>query len=327
MNPPPDDPGRARADNGGMEPAASDNPDRPGSPDPADRPNQAPPAPGSQADPDSLRLAESMAAPLVAPTRPPPEPPPRPDPWAHRRGEPRVFALLWTIFLFGATALTMLLTVARGFPGPEIMRPAARTMLITVAVGVAVVWPLFRLSQRRDERPVAGMVHDLVVIIVPIQAIVWPQTLWWLGRWPVEVVAAVAASLTAWCMVVGGLLAFAYASEAAAWADPSPRTVRDMLRRAGWMTRILAVTVAPAALALIPGDADARWWWMFSPISAAAELVRDRAWSGITAAVHPLHWWMTVGTALLSLPVWFAAGSLAERGHSPGGRRYAPGLD
>ena len=41
---------------------------------------------------------------------PPPERPVREivpeDPWAHRRGEPRVFAFLWTMFLFGATAAT-----------------------------------------------------------------------------------------------------------------------------------------------------------------------------------------------------------------------------
>jgi hypothetical protein len=267
--------------------------------------------------------ADQMARPLVAPTRPRPRTE-APDPWAHRRGEPRLFALLWTIYLFVATAITMLRVVSHGFPGGEAMRPAARAMLITVAAGIALVWPLIRLSQRRDDRPLAAVVHDLVVILVPVQAIVWPQALWWLGRWPLDVVAAVAAMLTAWSFLVGGLIALAYASEGATPLRPSGRAGA---RRAAWMVLMVGLALLPAVPAVFGQPTESgRWWWMLSPLTAAAELVRDRSWSGVTAAATDTHWWFIAGTAIVACPIWLAAGSASVR-PTRAGRRLAAGLD
>src|SRR5262245_5977866 len=69
-------------------------------------------------------------------------PRPRFDRWAHRRGEPRVFAFLWTIYLVGATGLALASVGARGQVPIEVYRPVAQVLLVTVSAGVVIVWPL-----------------------------------------------------------------------------------------------------------------------------------------------------------------------------------------
>jgi hypothetical protein len=289
----------------------------------------APEIPGEAAPGDPTHqasYADQIARPLIAPSGPPPEPlqppPGSHDPWAHRRGEPRVFALLWTLYLFAATAITMLSVIARGLPGADAMRPAARAMLITVAAGIALVWPLVRLSQQRDDRPIAATMHDLIVLLVPVQAIVWPQTLWWLARWPLEVVAAVALSLISWAVLIGGLIALAYSTDPR--FAPAGPTHRDVLRRSGWMTLVICIVLLPTIPAVFgPAFETTRWWWMLSPITAAAELVRDRSWSGISTAVTAGHWWLITATALAALPAWGVAAARESRPLNRGTNRLA----
>src|SRR5947207_1904454 len=77
----------------------------------------------------------------------------RADPWAHRRGEPRIFAFLWTLFLFAATGFTFMAAVSMGGTSADVMRPATRALLAVTAAGVVLIWPMVRLSQAPDEHP------------------------------------------------------------------------------------------------------------------------------------------------------------------------------
>src|SRR5262249_35293851 len=101
----------------------------------------------------------------------------KPDPWAHRRGEPRLFAFLWTLFLFAPTGATFMAAAPPGGASPDVMRPATRALLAVTAAGVCILWPMVRLSQLADEHPIAGVIQDLVVVLIPAQAVIWPQWL------------------------------------------------------------------------------------------------------------------------------------------------------
>jgi hypothetical protein len=235
------------------------------------------------------------------------------DRWAHRRGEPRVFVLLWTTFLFAATVLTLAGMGAAGPITPEVYRPAARILMITVAAGVAVLWPMFRLSQ--DSPPggaIAHTIQDVFIVLLPAQAVIWPQH--WLAGWPLDVILAVIALLAAWASLIGSLLAIAIA----------PGRARSS--RALWMGALLALALAGAALALVertdaPGAAvRGHVLWMISPLTGVYELVRDRSWSGTVAVVYREHWAAILWTAGVSLPLWGVAASMSR------GPRGASGL-
>jgi hypothetical protein len=285
-----------------------------------ERGSAPPPEPSIGAGPP-----EVPPEPPPPPAGPPPTPKKKSDPWAHRRGEPRIFAFVWTVYLFLATAATMLSTVAKGFPGPEVMRPAARVLLLTVALGIALVWPVIRLSQARDRSPVSATAQDLFVVLIPIQAVVWPQSLWWLAHWPLRVVAAEASLLAAWALVIGGALALGLSGR----QREGPPGLRW-----GWMAGIVALVSLGTLPALAAdgrpiggGDVlirEIRPSWMLSPFTAVLELSRDRSWSGLPAGPTEGHWLMILATAVGAAPLWLAA---VVRSHGGQGRAGAPGGD
>lgn len=268
-------------------------------------------------EPAPLEPAPDTPAPPLFQADPPPTRPRRPDPWAHRRGEPRVFAFLWTLFLFAATAATFLTALSTGQTGPDVMRPATRALFAIVAGGIVVLWPMVRLSQIPDRHPLSGCIQDLVVILVPVQAVVWPQWFGWLGRWPLAVVASVSCLLVAWGFLSGGFLALAQVERQRRRPRPGPT-------EAWWMLLILLVGLGGAAAALAPattgsaGPADFRPQWMLSPVTAIYELTRDRAYTGASAAVGPGHWLAIAAVLAASLPAW-ALAALRSRGMKPPG--------
>ena len=51
------------------------------------------------------------------------------DRWAHRRGEPRMLALFWSIYLFGAAISTVMRIPVLGMPDLHVVRNASRMLL------------------------------------------------------------------------------------------------------------------------------------------------------------------------------------------------------
>ena len=52
--------------------------------------------------------------------------------WSHRRGEPRIFAFFWTLYLLLATIAAFWSVGAPGTSDPLALRPAARSVLAAV---------------------------------------------------------------------------------------------------------------------------------------------------------------------------------------------------
>ena len=216
--------------------------------------------------------------------------------WSHRKGEPRTFALLWTVFLMLATLVMFGSLSATPTVTPEVYRPAARTLLMTVALGATVLWPMLRLSQQIPrERAVKWVLKDLVVVLLPVQALVWPHALGMLSGWPLSVVAGVSLSIAAWSCVSAGVLGLAYVT--------MPREGGAGIR-AAWMVVVLAVVFgAPAwqtlsggyTLTDAPASLEPGAGRMLSPLTSIAEITRDRAWSGRPARIGAGHWRAMVG--------------------------------
>lgn len=232
--------------------------------------------------------------------------------WSHRKGEPRVFALLWTAFLMAATLLMFASLSAAWVVTPESYRPAAQSLLMVVILGVVVLWPMTRLCQAPPrERALSATLKDMVVVLLPVQALVWPHTLRILSGWPAGVVAAVSLSTISWGLVAGGVLAIAQVTSGG----------RTGVARTVWMLVILLLVLgAPAWLALTgamrvdqmdSSSPGTTLGWMFSPATAVAELTRSRPWTGRSAWITALHWGSIAWTAALGVGCWGGAWALS----------------
>lgn len=222
----------------------------------------------------------------------------RQDRWAHRRGEPRVFAFLWTVFLLAVTTIGF---VSVGFGGPvtlDVYRPAARILLVTTVIGITVLWPMTRLAQSLPPRgaAVGPVLRDLAVVMLPVQAVLWPQV--WLAAWPRGVVTTIDGVMLAWGLLTAGWLAVAMRMVAARESGESPVASAT---RTGWMACGAAmVLAAPVAMALGMSGVEVT---MLSPLTAIYELTRERAWTGEWGGLGEAHFWpiLTVAVAGIAL--------------------------
>ncbi|MFN7020294.1 MAG: hypothetical protein ACK4WH_03065 [Phycisphaerales bacterium] len=277
--------------------------------------DSVPDARGSPAEPGLFMFVEAER--LATPLRPPilgPSPTPV-DPWAHRRGEPRLFAFFWTFYVMLAVAGSVTWLARAGVVTPGSYGPAARIMLVVVAVGMIVLWPMTRLSQASPRgNSVTPALADLLVVQLPVQIVVWP--LYVLANWPGDIVLVVSAVFGAWGVLTGGLLALALGG------DPVTR-VRDprLGGRAGWMlVFVLLVLGGPIAGATVAGAGGRTPGWlpMLSPITAIPALT-GRGLIGPAAPATPLQWQMIVATLSTGVFAWAlaAARNGLGRAHPP----------
>ncbi|RMH11215.1 MAG: hypothetical protein D6695_09685 [Planctomycetota bacterium] len=220
--------------------------------------------------------------------------------WDHRRGEPRTFALAWTIFLMLATLVMFSTLGAARVVTIDIYRPAVQALLLTITAGIVVLWPMTRLSQESPRTDICGSIaRDLVVLLVPTQALIWPQTLRMLGAWPLSQTAALSVSQASWAIVIGGILALALIFD--------PRG-RDIVRGA-WMVVILLLVLGVPMLQVLLGaigpaastDHSAAAF-MCSPLLAAFEILGDHDTPTI-----PTHWFAIGLTAFVGSILWATA--------------------
>ncbi len=160
------------------------------------------------------------------------------DPWSHRKGEPRTFALLFSVYLLFAALMTVFAVRALGRPPSHAQHGfGAASMVVLIALGQVVVYPLVRLSQVAPRRAGPALAADLAVLLLPIQAIVWPMPL--LTNWRWEVVAGLLCLLLGWTLVAGAIVVLAQRASASAGA------------RTTAMALLLALTLLAPGLRLV----------------------------------------------------------------------------
>lgn len=225
------------------------------------------------------------------------------DPWAHRRGEPRLFAFFWTAYVLMAVAgsltwVARFTTITAGTYGP-----AARIMLVVVAVGMIVLWPMTRLSQASPrQHPVLIAFLDLIVVQAPVQVVVWPLIV--LAGWPQDIVIGLAVMFASWGVLTGGLVALGLSGRRVESAGDA-----GLWGRAGWM--VLALTIGFGAVLLQGalsglGYQSPAWLLMSSPVTAIPSLT-GRGLSGPSAPVSQAQWDTLIGTLSLAVLLWSAA--------------------
>lgn len=208
--------------------------------------------------------------------------------WSHRRGEPRGLILLWTVFIMAAAVSILAPVAIDSAPGPISYRPAARLLMVVTSVGLVVLYPLVRLSQVGEARPVRSGLRDLVVLMAPLAFLVASSSL--LSRWPVVVSLAAWCALLAWGLIAVGLAAIGNALFGAKQALAG-RAVLMLLCLASTLGGLLLAEVAvrgpaePAVIARTPTPG-----WMTSAPGSVYEVTRDRFWTGRAAAVSLEHW-------------------------------------
>lgn len=202
---------------------------------------------------------------------------------------------MWTGYLLLAAVASLGSIASAPFLTPDIYRPAAALLMAATALGVAVFWPMVRLSQMcPPESPRRAVVLDSFAILLPLHATIWPQAMPALSSWDASVVAAVACHSTAWLAFTGGVLAFAL-------IDIRQRESvggRISAKRASWMLLILLLCIAGPLAMMLRGmssgppmpERSQAWFMLMSPVSAIFEITRDRSWLGTPAVVQPDHW-------------------------------------
>lgn len=243
------------------------------------------------------------------------------DPWAHRRAEPRLFAFLWTLYLF-VTVLGSLLWLTRsGVLAASAYGPAARIMLIVIASGATILWPMVRLSQvAPPEHPIAAAFGDLVVVVMPMQVVVWPLA--FLANWPIHVVALLATMLFVWPALTGGLVAIAFARCARRGA-PALRPVA----RICWMALCIASVCAGPLVVVLTAVGEridiTSWAWKLSPFTFVF-LLTGTGLRGPHAPIGLQDWYALMPVALAAMFAWLLAMAFASRRSASVGSRTGP---
>ena len=274
----------------------------------------------------TLAAAQRMPPPPLGSGRPA-------DPWAHRRGEPRAFAVLWMFYVIIAVVGSVEWVTRSTDLSPGSYSPAARIMLMVIAAGALILWPMTRLSQLAPRTPVGpSILLDVGVVIFPLWMVIWPLV--FMAGWPLDVVAAIAVMLAAWVYLVGGLLALGLGNGAPSAGHsggqvpvvPETPGAQKGLGRGMWMTLILAVVTGGTVIWGIAeargmvgmggeGPAPARWWAMFSPFSAIPVLA-GHGFNGPENPVSAAQWSVIVGVGVVGVLIWTGVGvkaSLASR--------------
>lgn len=161
----------------------------------------------------------------------------RDDPWAHRKGEPRIFALFWSAYLMIASLTTLFAIRSTTIPKTEQYSWGAAALLTCIMLGIGILWPLCRLTQAPPKHALGATLADIVVLLLPVQAIIWPLPV--LTFWSFQLVTTIALMSISWTALISAIIA---------WAIPS----RDAL------TRIVAMSLCLAIVGTAP--LFSIWW-------------------------------------------------------------------
>jgi hypothetical protein len=243
----------------------------------------------------------------------------RPDRWAHRRGEPRGFALLWSCYLLAACILALFRPASRWSFDPQQVRSSCVLLLALILLGFAVFWPLVRLSQARPRVPSRAAAVDLLIVLGPTAAVLAPMG--FLTRWSGATVVALALATFSWGMLFGGAMAaFGRASGTASRALAMGACLA--LAGAGPLTGLLLASLA-AGSGDAPDPAAWRATLLVSPVSAPYAIVGFP--SVRTPQPDSLAWRLAVAPLLPASLLWLA-GVVMDLIASPAPGR-APGTD
>jgi hypothetical protein len=174
--------------------------------------------------------------------------------------------------------------------------PGVRMLLLMLAAGLVLAWPLARLSGPQRPWPIRQALLDLVVLLCLVQVVVWPLRL--VTRWPIERSAAIDLCLSGW----------AAAAAAAVVVGTIPaRRAGGVLRSGSMVVCVLLfgampflglVLGAPLPFTTLPGPESPEHW----RVVAASPLTGLHALSAGGAVLPSADEWRVA-----QFPLWVAA--------------------
>lgn len=264
-------------------------------------------APAGNAPAEEAHDAELENPPLESFERPRPA-----DPWRHRRGEPRVFAFVWTLYMLASVLGSLLWITRNSVLAGSAYGPAARVMLMMIILGATVLWPMARLSQVLPSGSVIrATLADLVIVALPIQVVVWPLV--FLAAWPWQAILGLSALLLVWPALMGGVITLA-------------QVIARRTRQGSVAAALLPACSMGVALAMVltgpvvigsrvqhAVDPTQTTLWLLSPLTHIFRL----AGIGLNlprSVVSPVDWSMLGGIGGAAGGLWFLAACLARGG-------------
>ncbi len=118
------------------------------------------------------------------------------DPWAHRKAEPRFFALYWSLYLMIGAMLTIFAVRSVGMPSRVQFTFGCQAMIFIAVVGSCVLFPMTRLSQYRPRNPMRALIIDSMIVVLPVAAIIVPMPM--LTNWPLPIAGALILLVVSW---------------------------------------------------------------------------------------------------------------------------------
>lgn len=118
------------------------------------------------------------------------------DPWAHRKAEPRFFALYWSLYLMICAMLTIFAVRSVGMPSRVQFTFGCQAMIFLSLVGSCVLFPMTRLSQYRPRNPFRALMVDAMIVVLPVAAIIVPMPM--LTNWPLPIAGALILLVVSW---------------------------------------------------------------------------------------------------------------------------------
>jgi hypothetical protein len=146
---------------------------------------------------------------------------------------PRSLIFAASLWLIGSWILALGLR-APIHPSSASFTPGVQVMLLSIAIGLLIAWPLHRLSQKPSPWPLVQTILDLIVLLALVQIVLWPLRL--VTPWPALRTAAIDATLASWTALVGAVIAASIGSR-----SPAPRALA--------MLACLAIALLGPALA------------------------------------------------------------------------------
>lgn len=197
-------------------------------------------------------------------------------------------ALLWAVYLMGSAVLTIFTVRSLGMPSTGQLVSACRGMIIMVLLGLTMLWPMVRLSQEFPRRRWASIGADLLVLLAPVQAVLWPMPM--LTHWSWSVMSGLMVLVCGWGLLAASVVMWAYARAPGSAA----------LRGAAALACAMFAGAAPlAGLGLrLAGFEPSAWLWMLSPVTAVYRLLD--APSGLSPHMSGAEWYFAALPAALA---------------------------
>ncbi len=202
---------------------------------------------------------------------------------------PRGLIFLASLWLIGSWVVAIGLRTPVQ-PSAASYEPSVRLMVICLAMGLTIGWPMLRLSQTPSAFPIRQALLDLIVLLALVQVVLWPLRL--VTTWSPPRTAALDATLAGWALVCGAILAATLGSH------------RRGLRNLAMAACMGLCLLGPAAAWLgVVSGVDSMHLLEVSPLMAVVTLGR-----GGGAPLTSDQWVWIAGLGIAAAAAWAAAG-------------------